>query len=776
MSKNISAREQRLRQAVVEALSESGTARTRELFNRLRRPGSYDRFKSLLTALLKEGTIERAAKRTWRLPRGAGVPAGTIGTLHLNGNGGVLFLPLDGTERLQVRGADLNGALPGDTVRVKPLSARQGLPATGQVVAIDARAARQVVGRIERWGRRQMLIPIDGVLKGAIAIRHSQLPLHEGMQVLAGLVYETTHYQRTVVAADIIRSYGEASRAELLQASLRCALLLPSDFPPPVLREAEQLDATIPAAGAEGWERRDLRDWTIFTIDPPDARDFDDAVSITPLPDGGFRLGVHIADVSHYVAPGSQLDREALQRCTSVYLVGEVVPMLPLRLSSDLCSLREGEDRYALSCLIDYDERGRPRRSEVFPSLIRSCRRFDYNTVEEILSRLPRVRRRDYDPEERHPDTVERSLYHMNLLFRKLRRRRLREGSLDFSTAEPRFELDDTGLPVAVDAVRQLDSHRLVEEFMLAANRDVARRITEAAVPGIYRVHEVPSGEKLLRFTDFVRHLGVVVDPEALQTGEAWQKILREFRGTATELVLNEVVLRSMMKAVYSTENRGHFGLAFDNYTHFTSPIRRYPDLLVHRILKQMYHKRTLPAAELKRAAQIATLREINAMEAERESIRIKQLLYLENRVGERWRGVIRGIERFGIFIELEEILADGMVPVAALDDDYYVYDAKSWTMQGRNQGICYQIGQPVLVEVTRCDVAERKLDLKIVESLRPRRYYDKNRKRGSDTSAPQRRPRKARTAAATGTPARGTKRKRPAASAKPRKGPDRTE
>ena len=720
-----------LQKKIIQVLTTAGKLRTRELYNRLHRPDDYDDFKSLLTDMLENKEIRRAAKRTWCLPRTERdttaeqkTQPGITGTLHLNSGGNAFIMLENGVERLFIRRAHLAGAVQGDTVQVDLTSSQQRGRSEGKVLRILQRGMKQLVGRIERYGRRYVLIPMGVPLTETVFIRHTQIALEEGLHVLVQLVYLDSPKGRTRLEADVIRTYAEASRAELLQETIRCSYLLQAEFSPEVLTEVEQLDDSV-----RSQKRRDLRGETVFTIDPHDARDFDDAVSLEPLPKGGFRLGVHIADVSHYVKPGTEVDREAWQRGTSAYLVGEVIPMLPHRLSTNLCSLRENEDRYTMSCVIDYDERGNQSQYKIFPSVIRSSKRYTYQEVQALLERFPRRRKQGFNPELEYSDPIERSLYYMNLLFRKLLKQRQKAGSLDFSSPEPRFELDNTGMPVAVEAVEQLDSHRLIEEFMLAANRVVAEHMQNAKVPAVYRVHDAPIGEKLSRFTEFMRHLGVALDPGSLQEITTWQRIMKDFSGSDSEFVLQQVVLRSMMKAGYTTENRGHFGLAFKTYTHFTSPIRRYPDLLVHRVLKKLANGEAIPEPELKKAARNSSMREINAMEAERESTKIKQLLYLENKVGERFRGVVRGIERFGLFVEVADILADGLVPVAALDDDYYVYDEKEWTLTGRRKGVRYAIGQSLFVEVTRCSVDERKLDLKIVESLQQIVYHDSDPK-----------------------------------------------
>ena len=718
--------QRRLQEAVIKILRRSPRPLlTVEIYAQLEKPPELGYFKKTLTRLKREGVIERLPGRTWSVdgkhgsfreqqrPPKATVGVQLTGRIILNRSQGVFFFPDDGSERIYIRKGDLKGAVPGDRVRIRLITGGRvkGPSREGKVLEILERQLQHLVGRVEQYGKRFVVIPLGTQLNDTIYVRYSQMDLSSGQHVLVRLHRHPGQARNRVLEADVLRLYAHESRPELLQEMIKCDSLLAPDFPPEVLAQAEALDGTVhPEPG-----RMDLRELITFTIDPADARDFDDAVSCEPLPDGGFRLGVHIADVTRFVEKDTPLDREALNRGTSVYLPGEVVPMLPHRLSTDLCSLNEGVDKYTMSVLLDYDEHAHVRRVRITPSLIRSRRRFTYEEVQKHLSCMPKVRRRDFDPHERYDDPILESLYYMNLLFRKLHRQRLRRGSLDFSTPEPRFQLDETGMPIAIHLRQQMDSHRLVEEFMLAANRAVAEHLQKSGRPAVYRVHEPPAGDKPQRFTDFMQHLGVRVDREELQRVKGWQRILDSFAGTEKRLVLEEVILRSMMKARYEVSNDGHFGLAFDSYTHFTSPIRRYPDLLVHRILKLLARGESYSLAEVRKAARISSQQELVAQEAEREAVKIKQLLYLEQRVGDVFRGVIRGVERFGLFVELSEVLVDGLIPAQQMDDDFYDYDEKSWTFRGRRTGTVYQLGQVLQVQITRCDVQERLLDLRVM-------------------------------------------------------------
>jgi ribonuclease R len=449
------------------------------------------------------------------------------------------------------------------------------------------------------------------------------------------------------------------------------------------------------------------------TIDPADARDHDDAVSLEHLPGGIFRLGVHIADVSYYVREGSLMDREALARGTSVYLVNEVVPMLPERLSADLCSLRPHEDRLAYSVLIDLAADGTMREHSFARTVIRSKRKFAYEEVQAIL--------------DKGKGEMADLLIPLNGIAKTLHAARMKRGSLDFESPEVKFAFDAQGLPVGIHKKPRLDAHRLIEECMLLANRVVAEHIGRLKTGGdgppfLYRVHDLPDPSRLQDLARFVKHLGFSLDAKGGVSTRELQKLLERVRGTELEDLVNEVALRAMAKAVYSEDNIGHFGLGFRHYTHFTSPIRRYPDLVVHRLLNLYTSGRVKPAgvAELRESLPAIALqssdRERVAQEAERASVRVMQMEYMKRHVGDDFAGVITGVTDFGLFVELDDTLVQGLVRMRDLGDDYYIFDERQYALRGRSRGKVYRLGDRIRVRVVAVDPETRECDLALVE------------------------------------------------------------
>jgi ribonuclease R len=460
-----------------------------------------------------------------------------------------------------------------------------------------------------------------------------------------------------------------------------------------------------------GEEREDFRGLLCVTIDPADAKDFDDAVSWQPRAGGGGVLGVHIADVSHYVREGSALDREALARGTSVYLVNSVIPMLPERLSNGLCSLRPGEDRLTYSVLMDLEENGAVAAYRIVPGIIRSARRFAYEEVQEILDRS----------RGEHAEMLAALMAMARVL---LRRRRAR-GSIDFDSTEVRFTFDADGFPDGIVPKHRLDAHRLIEECMLLANTTIARHIGAVrggapVRPFVYRVHDAPDIGRIRELAQFVRQFGLSLDPSGSVSSREIQKLLDRARGSEVEALINDVTLRAMAKAVYAAENIGHFGLAFSHYTHFTSPIRRYPDLVVHRLLR-LYAGDTPPArlqeiaADLPEICRRSSERERTAMEAERESVKVMQVEYMKRHLGDEFTGVIAGVTPYGLFVELNDLLVQGMVPVRELLDDYYLFDERQYLLRGRNGGKVYRLGDPVRVRVIRVNPEARTMDFSLL-------------------------------------------------------------
>lgn len=481
------------------------------------------------------------------------------------------------------------------------------------------------------------------------------------------------------------------------------------DFPPDVEAEAHSVEVRIP--DEELAVRLDLRDAVCFTIDPADAKDFDDAVSIARTDDGNYLVGVHIADVSHYVRAGTRLDTEAYRRGTSVYLLDGVIPMLPERLSNHLCSLQEGKDRLTFSALLTVSPRGAVKDASFHKSVIRSAKRFSYDEAQDILDGGA------------GPHAEE--LRMMDGLARVLTRKRLREGSIDFNLPEVKFVFDTRGVPVDIVAKERLQSMRLIEEFMLLTNRAVALSVQKGARyhstrPFIYRVHDLPDEEKVGELLEFIRHLGIRVQ---LDPGSSlsFQAMIEALEGNPLAPVLQDLTIRSMAKAAYSEVNIGHFGLGFAAYTHFTSPIRRYPDLIVHRLLAQYEGQggEQLPARYAQQLPAIAlrsSERERLAIDAERESLRLKQIEYLQRHLGAEFDGVISGVMSYGLYVALMPSLVEGLVHVRSLDDDYYRYDARRKCLLGERRHRRYALGDRVRVQIARVDLASRRVDFLIAE------------------------------------------------------------
>jgi len=513
----------------------------------------------------------------------------------------------------------------------------------------------------------------------------------------------------------IVEVLGKRGEVRAEMKSVIRMFNLPTEFPKEVLEETERIPATIPRG--EYAKRLDLRDELCFTIDPEDAKDFDDAVSLEILPTGEYKLGVHIADVSHYVREGSALDAEAFRRGTSVYLADDVIPMLPEKLSTIVCSLRPYEDRLTYSAIMIVDERGNVKDYTIEKSVINSKRRFTYEEVQKILE----TGRGDFSE----------MLLHMNALAKRLLKKRMKEGSLDFETSEVKFRFDAKGQPAEIVKQHRLDAHRLIEDFMLLANKTVAMHVahgkkekssaSKQLLPFIYRVHDFPNPEKIEELASFVAQFGYSLNTSGGVTSRALQKLLKDVHGKEEEAVINEVAIRSMAKAVYSEHNIGHFGLAFKCYTHFTSPIRRYPDLVVHRLLseysrsmsmkRRQYLKDLLPEICIQSSKM-----EQRAMEAERESVKVMQVEYMKRHVGDEFRAVISGVTHFGLFVEITDLLVEGLIRIRDLEDDYYVFDEKNYALIGRRTRRRYRLGDKVRVRVIRVDPEEREIDFGLVD------------------------------------------------------------
>lgn len=669
-------------------------------------------FGELLSSLEGEGKLVRTKKKKVALPKDLGLVAGVLQG-HVRGFG--FLVPDDPEEKTRgdvfIAPGDINGAMDRDNVLVRLYPNVRGNRREGFVERITVRNSRVLVGTYREEKGRAFLVP-DGIqLGGDVQILDGRADgARDGLKV----VVEITRWPREeeVAQARIREVLGKPGETGVEMMSIIRSFDLPYDFPAAVLEEARAVPDRVMEADREN--RRDLRDLPMVTIDGADARDLDDAVSLSQ--DGGdWVLGVHIADVSHYVREGSRLDADALERATSVYFPDRVVPMLPEKLSNGICSLNAGEERLAMTCEMRMDSAGKVRSYEIYPSCIRVDERMTYEDVQGILQDDgDRIRR--YGP---WVDTFRK----MAGLSGILRKRRLERGALDFDFPEVKVVLDDGGNVAELRKKVRNDAESIIEEFMIAANETVAEHLFWLEEPAVYRVHEEPSLEKIEKLNESLRRFGIRLNSGKAARPEPadYQAVLHQIQGEAYEMELSTMLLRSMMHARYLGKCTGHFGLASRYYCHFTSPIRRYPDLFVHRSLKRVVAQRSKEGREARqvraeRTARLSSERELVAEEAEREAVDLMVVTYMRDHVGDEFDAHISGVIASGFFVRLEN-LAEGLVRVTALGDDYYVFDEGQMALVGDRTGRIYRIGDPVRVRLVRADLARRQLDFEPAEN-----------------------------------------------------------
>ena len=605
-------------------------------------------------------------------------------------------------------------AMNGDEVEVA-LVEQRGRQPRAVVRSVVTRAVETFLGRFSPAGPLGAVRPLDARIGHDFFVvpedpTPERLGVRDGDVVVARVTEYPTRQSAAVVTIE--RRVGSADELDLNVEAVIASYGLPGDFPAPVLEQAEEIRARVDEELARDPSRRDLREALCVTVDPVDARDFDDAVGARRLPDGGFELSVHIADVSHYVLPDTPIDNEAKRRTCSAYLVDRVIPMLPERLSNDVCSLRPGQDRLAMSVVMRLDARGNVAAARMTRSAIRSAARLDYDTVDEVL-----LGRLDAPSEE--VGELLRTLDEIRALRERVRRDR---GAIDFETVEARVTLDGGGAPTGVSVRRRTRATGLIEEAMLLANECVAERLAQRDAPAAYRVHERPVPEDLRTTLPPLRELGLVDDGETasgLLAGDpfAIQRVLERARGTDGEQLASALLLRAQRRAVYLPFNEGHYALGAPAYCHFTSPIRRYPDVLVHRALKALLDGREMraQATALPQLCRTCSERERAADAASRASQKIKMAELFSDRVGERFSGVVSGCERFGLFVTLDESHAEGLVPVRALGGEWFAYDDARMTLTGEESGEAWGLGRRVVVEVTGTNVPRGQIDLTLV-------------------------------------------------------------
>jgi len=671
-------------------------------------PSERDMLLKTLNYLEKQGLIVKSRGGKYGVPEKMNLIVG-----QLEGHpGGYAFLIPDNPELddIYISRQDMNGAMHGDRVLVRPkISAKGDSKAEGEVIRILKRALKTVVGNVERGKHFSFVVPDDKRIFYDLYIpKDKTLGAKTGQKVLAKIT-EWPEKRRNP-AGEIVEILGYPDEPGIDVLAIIKKHNLPLDFPEKVHKQVEQVPDEVLEEDLKG--REDFRHLKIITIDNEDAKDLDDAVSIEKIGEG-YRLGVHIADVSYYVKEKSPLDVEALKRGCSVYLVDRVIPMLPPKLSNGICSLNPRVNRLTMSVIIDFDSEANIKNYRITSSVIKTCERMTYTQVNKIL-------------EDKDKDTIERFRYLledlelMKQLAEKLTQKRFSRGSLDFELEEAKVILDEDGHPIDVIKEERRIANRIIEEFMIAANEVVAEHIFWLKIPLVYRIHENPDDEKIHSLKEFLHNLGYTLKGTQNLKPKSLQQVLEKAKGKPEQRLINTMLLRSLRQARYSGVNVGHFGLASLYYTHFTSPIRRYPDLLVHRILRKQLQNEIDERQEKKlvktveKVAKISSERERIAEEAERESVDIKIAEYMASRVGETFEAVVSGVTSFGIFVELPNTI-EGLVHVSNMEDDYYHFNEKNMALIGERTGKTYRIGDKVNVKVHNVNIAERQIDFVLV-------------------------------------------------------------
>ena len=658
----------------------------------------------ILSDLLADDYITEVDKNKYKL-NNHGIEM--TGTFQRKSNGKNSFIPEGGGDPIFVAERNSAHAMNNDKVRIAFYAKRRGCEAEGEVIEILQRANDTFVGTLEVEKSYAFLVTENRTLANDIFIPKDKL---KGGKTGDKAVVKVTEWPDKAKnpIGQVLDILGKAGDNTTEMHAILAEFGLPYVYPQSVEKAADKIPAEISAE--EISRREDFRRVTTFTIDPKDAKDFDDALSIRPLKDGLWEVGVHIADVTHYVKEGSIIDKEAEKRATSVYLVDRTIPMLPERLCNFICSLRPNEEKLAFSAIFDITEKGEVRDSRIVHTVIESDRRFTYEEAQQIIE----TKEGDFKDEILMLDTIAKAL----------REKRFTAGAINFDRYEVKFEIDEKGKPISVYFKESKDANKLVEEFMLLANRTVAEKIGKAPKgkkPKVlpYRIHDLPDPEKLDNLAQFIARFGYRLRTSGTKTdvSKSINHLLDDIQGKKEENLIETVSIRAMQKARYSTHNIGHYGLAFDYYTHFTSPIRRFPDMMVHRLVtRYMDGGRSVSETKYEDLCDHSSNMEQIAANAERASIKYKQVEFMSERLGQTYDGVISGVTEWGLYVELNENKCEGMIPIRDLDDDYYEFDEKNYCLRGRRKNRIYSLGDAITVKVARANLEKKQLDFALVE------------------------------------------------------------
>ena len=634
-----------------------------------------------------------------------------VGTIDMKQTGKAYVIPNNDTmDDIMISANNTRHALHGDTVKVLLFPARRMHKQEGQVVEIIQRAKTRFVGRIQLQSHFAFLIPDNRSMAVDIFIPLENLnDAKNGNKALVEMTEWPKHLNNPV--GKVVQVLGQPGDNNVEMQSILAEFDFPLSFPKEVEKAADKISMDIPEE--EIAKRRDFRSITTFTIDPADAKDFDDALSIRKLDNGNYEIGVHIADVSHYVVENGTIDHEAYNRGTSVYLVDRTIPMLPERLCNGVCSLRPNEDKLCFSAVFEMNNDAVVINKWFGKTVINSDRRFSYEEAQAVI--------------ETGEGELKEEILKLNSLATILREQRYKNGAINFDTKEVKFILDENAKPIGVYTKEAKEANFLIEEFMLLANRSVAEHIGKVkerkkAKTFVYRVHDEPNPEKLGTFVQFVAKLGYKIKTTSRKTlADSFNKLFVDIEGKGEQNMIDSIAIRTMSKAYYSTDNIGHYGLGFPYYTHFTSPIRRYPDLMVHRLLYSYLNNASSANIEFcEEQCKHSSLMERKAAEAERTSVKYKQAEFLSDKIGQEFPALISGVSKWGIYAEIEENKCEGMISLGSLQDDYYYLDEDNYQVIGRRYGRQYKLGDSIRIKVLRVDMEKKQMDFALIETEEP--------------------------------------------------------